>query len=144
MFFCLDLDDNDPLKLYPGVERVEKKEVSDFSIIYTTEHMKYYSSKFCWFKENDILSNTTNIFRHSNFIRLDFSNLKEEETGVYKCNITDDKNLQKKPFQLMVFGRWLGSFDKISKMYSFGLRSYDILLFLGKSLAFFTQLLLIL
>ena len=77
MLFCLDLDDNDPLKLYPGVERVENKEVSDFSIIYTTEHMKYYSSKFYWFKENDILCNTTNIFRHSNFIPLDFSNLKE-------------------------------------------------------------------
>ena len=105
MFYYLDLDDNDPIKLYPGVERVEKEEGGDFSIICTTERMKYYSSKFYWFKENGILPKTANIVRHQNFIRLDFSNLKIEETGLYKCNITDDTNLQEKRFQLIVFGK---------------------------------------
>ena len=106
--------------------------------------MKYYSSKFYWFRENGILPNTTNIFRHPNFIRLDFPNLKVEETGVYKCKITDDTNLQEKRFQLIVFGKWFGFFEKISKICSFGLRSYDILLFLRKFLAFLTQILLML
>ena len=108
MFYYLDLDDNDPLKLYPGVERVEKKEGSDFSIVCTTERMKYRSSKFYWFKENGILPNTANIVRHPNFIRLDFSNLKVEETGVYKCNISDNANLQEKRFQLIAFGKSFG------------------------------------
>ena len=45
MFYCLDLDDNDPIKLYPRVELVENKEVSDFSIICTRERAMYYSSK---------------------------------------------------------------------------------------------------
>ena len=66
--------------------------------------MRYYSSKFHWFKENGVLPNTSNIVRHSTFLRLDFASLKVEDTGIYKCNITDDTNVQEKPFRLIVFG----------------------------------------
>ena len=67
--------------------------------------MRYHSDKFRWFKENGILSNTSNVLRHSTFLRLDFASLKVEDTGVYKCNITDDSNIQEKRFQLIVFGK---------------------------------------
>ena len=110
MFYCLDLDDNDPIKLYPRVELVENKEVSDFSIICTRERAKYYSNKTCCCKENCILPNTTNIFRHANFIRLEFSNLKVKKTGVYKYIIMDETNLQEKSFQLIFFGQWFWLF----------------------------------
>ena len=72
--------------------------------------MRYYSNKLHWFKENGILPNTTKIVRHSIFVRLDFSSLKVDDTGIYKCNVTDDTNLQGKRFQLIVFGKWFGSF----------------------------------
>lgn len=105
MFYCLDLDDNDPIKLYLRVELVENKELSDFSIICTSKH----ESKFCCFKEKGILPNTTNIFRHANFIRLEFTNLKVKETGVCKYIIMDETNLHEKSFQLIYFGQcfWL-------------------------------------
>lgn len=110
MFYCLDLDDNDPIKLYPRVELVENKEVSDFSMICTRERAMYYSSKICCCKENCTLPNTTNIFRHANFIRLEFSNLKVKKTGVYKYIIMDETNLQEKSFQLIFFGQWFWLF----------------------------------
>ena len=101
----LHLDDKDPLKLYPAAERVEKKKDSNFSIMCTTEHMRYYSRNFNWFKENGILPNTTTVVRHPTFLRLDFAALKVEDTGIYKCNITDIKNLQETCFHLIVFGK---------------------------------------
>ena len=67
--------------------------------------MRYYSRNFNWFKENDILPNTTNIVRHSTFLRLDFPTLKVEDTGIYKCNVTDDPDLEYKRFQMIVFGK---------------------------------------
>ena len=67
--------------------------------------MRYYSSNFHWFKENGILPNTTTIVRYSTFLRLDFSDLKVNDTGIYKCNVTDDPNLREKRFQLIVFGK---------------------------------------
>ena len=105
MFHWIYLDDKEPLKLYPENERVEKKEGSNFSIICTTERMRYHSTNFHWFKENSILPNTTTIVRYSNFLRLDFSGLKLNDTGIYKCNVTDDTNLGEKSFQLIVFGK---------------------------------------
>ena len=71
----------------------------------TIESGRYYSSKFNWFKENSVLPNTTKVVRHSNFLRLDFTSLKHEDAGQYKCNVTDDKNIQGKSFQLIVFGK---------------------------------------
>ena len=71
----------------------------------TTERMRYYSNNFNWFKENGALPHTTNVVRHPTFLRLDFSALKVEDTGIYKCNITDDANFQEKHFQLIVFGK---------------------------------------
>ena len=71
----------------------------------TTEHMRYYSRKFNWFKENGSLPKTVNVVRHSTFLRLDFENLKVEDSGVYKCNVTDDPILQDKWFHLIVFGK---------------------------------------
>ena len=103
--YCFDLDDKEPLKLYPAVERVEKKQGSNFSIICTTERMRYYSSNFHWFKENGSLPNTTTTVRYSTFLRLDFSGLKVNDTGICICNLTDNKNLQEKRFQLIVFGK---------------------------------------
>lgn len=97
------LDKKDPIKLYPPVELVEREKGRNFSIICTTERMRYYSEKFNWFKENGDLPNAVNFFRHSTFLRLDFINLKLEDTGVYKCNVTDDPSLQDKRFQLIVF-----------------------------------------
>ena len=99
------LEDNDQLKFFPAVEEIERKQGSNFSIICTTEGMRYYSSNFHWFKQNGVLPNTTNIVRHSTFLRLDLSLLKIEDTGIYKCNVTDDTNLQEKRFQLIVFGK---------------------------------------
>ena len=66
--------------------------------------MSYYSTNFKWFKENDFLPNTTKFVRHSTFLRLDFANLKVEDTGIYKCNVTDDPSVEYKRFQLIVFG----------------------------------------
>ena len=68
--------------------------------------MKYHSSKFNWFKNNNALPNTTNVVRYSTFVTLVFSSLKVEDGGISKCNITDDKNIQGKRFQLTVFGKW--------------------------------------
>ena len=102
--FCLDK--REQLKLYPALEKVQRKKGSKFSIICTTERMRYYSRDFDWFKENGILPNTTNVVRHSTFLRLDFASLKVEETGIYKCNVSDDPSLGFKRFQLVVFGTW--------------------------------------
>ena len=76
----------------------------------TTEHGRYYSRKLSWCKENGLLPNTSNIVRHSTFLRLDFSSLKVEDTGVYKCNTDDNEHLQEKHFQLTVFGKLFGFF----------------------------------
>ena len=105
MFYWIYLDNQEPLKLYPAVERVEKKQGSNFSIICTTERMRYYSSNFYWFKENGILPNTTTTVRRSIFLRLDFSDLKVTDTGIYKCNVTDDSNFPEKRFKLIVFSK---------------------------------------
>ena len=106
--YCGYLDDKDPLKIYREVEQIERTKGSNFSIMCTTEHGRYYSSKFNWFKENGVLPNTSNIVRHSTYLRLDFSSLKIEDNGVYKCNINGDGHLQEKNFKLTVFGK---SFD---------------------------------
>ena len=103
--YCFYLDDKELLKLYPAVERVEKKQGSNFSIICTTERMRYYSSNFRWFKENGILPNTSTIVRYSNLLRLDFTGLKVNDAGIYRCNVTDDTNLREKRFQLIVFSK---------------------------------------
>ena len=68
--------------------------------------MKYHLSKFNWFKNNNALPNTTNVVRYSTFVTLVFSSLKVEDSGIYKCNSTNDKNIQGKRFQLTVFGKW--------------------------------------
>ena len=128
MFNWIYLDDKEPLKLYPAVERVEKKQGSNFSIICTTERMRYYSNNIHWFKENGILPNTTTIVRYSTFLRLDFSDLKVNDTGIYKCNVTDDTNLREKRFQLIVFGKCFGSFDKTANCRPFGFHSQNIFL----------------
>ena len=104
-FYLSNLESRDTLTFYPTIERVQRKKGSNFSIICTTQHMRYYSRNFNWFKENDILPNTTNIVRHSTFLRLDFPSLKVEDTGIYKCNVTDDPNLEYKRFQMIVFGK---------------------------------------
>ena len=101
----LYLDNKDPLKLYPTVERVVRKKGTNFSIMCTTEQMRYYSRSFNWFKENGILPNATTVVKHPTFLRLDFPTLKVEDTGIYKCNITDVTNLQEISFQLIVFGK---------------------------------------
>lgn len=105
-YFCYYLEETDPLKLYPAVERVEKKRGSEFSIICTTESMRSYSSKFNWFKNNNVLPNGTNVAIRSTFLKLGFTNLRVEDTGIYKGNITDGKNIEEKSFQLIVFGKW--------------------------------------
>ena len=105
MFDCLHLDDKGPLKLYPAIERIDRKKGSNLTIICTTERMRYYSKKFNWFKENGALPHTTNVIRHPTFLRLDFSALKVEDTGTYKCNITNDANFHEKRFHLIVFGK---------------------------------------
>ena len=71
----------------------------------TTESIRYYSSKFNWFKESSGIPNKTNLVRHSTFLRLSFGNLKLEDSGKYICNITDDKTIQGKSFQLTVLGK---------------------------------------
>ena len=103
----LYLDNKDPLKLYPTVERVVRKKGTNFSIMCTTEHMRYYSKNFNWFKENGILPNTTHVIRHSTFLRLDIKNIKVEDTGTYKCNVTDDPGVYYKSFQLIVIGAYI-------------------------------------
>ena len=105
MFDCLHLDEKGPIKLYPAIEHIERKKGSNFTIMCTTERMRYYSKKFNWFKENGALPHTTNVVRHPTFLRLDFSALKVEDTGIYKCNITDDANFHEKRFHLIVFGK---------------------------------------
>ena len=127
MFYPLCLDDKGPLTLYPSVERVERKKGSNFSVICTTEGMRYYSNKLQWFRENGNLPNTTKIVRQSVFVRLDFSSLKVNDTGIYKCNITDNTNLHAKRFQLIVFGKWFDYFWQ----------NYKPLVFLNAELAMF-------
>ena len=105
LFHLSNLENKDTLTFYPTIERVLRKKGSNFSIICTTQRMRYYSRNFNWFKENGILPNTTNIVRQSTFLRLDFPNLKVEDTGIYKCNVTDDPNLEYKRFQMIVFGK---------------------------------------
>lgn len=123
--YWFNLDDKEPLKLYPAIERVEKKQGSNFSIICTTERMKYYSSNFHWFKGNGSLPKTATTVRYPTFLRLDFSDLKVYDTGIYICNVTDNKNLQEKRFQLIVFGKWFGSFDKTTNSCHFGFHNHQ-------------------
>ena len=104
IFRCLYLDSKDSLELYPALEQVQRKKGSNFSIICTTERMRYSSRTFNWFKENGILPNTTTVVRHQTFLRLDISNLKVEDTGVYTCNVSEDPSIQHKSFGLIVFG----------------------------------------
>ena len=99
------LDDKDPLILYPTAERIERKIGSNFSILCTTGRMRYYSRNFDWFKESGVLPKTSNVVRYSTFLRLDFANLQVEDTGTYKCNVTDDTSLKEIRFQLIVFGK---------------------------------------
>ena len=104
LFRFFYLDNKDPLELYPSLEQVKRKKGSNFSIICTTGPMRYYSRNFNWFKENGILPNTTTFVRHSTFLRLNIASLKVEDTGTYKCNVTNDQSLEDKRFQLVVFG----------------------------------------
>ena len=105
-YFCYYLEETDPLKLYPAVERVQKRRESEFSIICTTECMRSYSSKFNWFKNNNVLPNGTNVIIRSTFLKLNFTSLRVEDTGICKGNITDGKNIEEKSFQLIVLGKW--------------------------------------
>ena len=66
--------------------------------------MIYYSRNFNWFKENGILPNTTTVIRHPTLLRLDIGSLKVEDSGIYKCNVTEDPSIQDKRFNLIVFG----------------------------------------
>ena len=104
---CFSLENKDPLELYPALRQVQKKKGNNFSIICTTKRMRYYSRNFNWFKENGILPNTTHVIRHSTFLRLDIMNLKVEDTGTYKCNVTDDPGVYYKSFQLIVIGAYI-------------------------------------
>ena len=88
LFRFFYLDNKDPLELYPSLEQVKRKKGSTFN----------------WFKENGILPNTTTFVRHSTFLRLNIASLKVEDTGTYKCNVTNDQSLEDKRFQLIVFG----------------------------------------
>ena len=99
---CLDIPTS--LKLYPEVKWLKKKKGSKLSVICTTESMRYYSNNFNWFKRNSGLPNTTDLVRHSTFLTLTFESLRLEDSGEYKCNITDDETIQGKRFQLTVFG----------------------------------------
>ena len=103
-FHCFYLENKGPLELYPALQQVQRKKGSNFSVICTTERMRYYSRNFYWFKENGILPNTTHVIRHSTFLRLDIANLKVEDTGIYKCSVTDDPSVHYKSFQLIAFG----------------------------------------
>ena len=105
-YFCYYLEETDPLKLYPAVERVQKRRESEFSIICTTECMRSYSSKFNWFKNNNVLPNGTNVVIRSTFLKLDFTSLRVQDTGICKSNIADGKSIEEKSFQLIVFGKW--------------------------------------
>ena len=107
IFRCLYLDPNDPLELYPALQQVLRKKGSNFSIICTTKRMTYYSRNFNWFKENGVLPNTTTVIRHPTFLRLDIGSLKVEDSGIYKCNVTEDPSIQDKRFNLIVFGTWI-------------------------------------
>lgn len=80
---------------------MQRKEDTELSVTCTTEFMSN-SRKFSWSKHNNVLPNTTGIVRNSTFLRLNFPSLKEEESGMYKCNIMDDKNIWDKSFQLIV------------------------------------------
>ena len=104
IFRCLYLDSNDPLEFYPALQQVLRKKGSNFSIICTTKRMIYYSRNFNWFKENGVLPNTTTVIRHPTFLRLDIGSLKVEDSGIYKCNVTEDLSIQDKRFNLIVFG----------------------------------------
>lgn len=104
IFRCLYLDSNDPLEFYPALQQVLRKKGSNFSIICTTRRMTYYSRNFNWFKENGVLPNTTTVIRHPTFLRLDIGSLKVEDSGIYKCNVTEDLSIQDKHFNLTVFG----------------------------------------
>lgn len=99
------LDRKDSLILDPGVERVEKKEGDAFSITCSTKQTGYYSSYLNWFKDNSALAIPDSDARTLYLLRLKFTSLKEEDTGAYKCNITDDRKIQEVKFILLVLGK---------------------------------------
>ena len=98
-------DITDSINLYPAVERVEKKKGDAFSITCLVKQIGYYSSNINWFKDNKALTTTGSITRTLNLLQLNFTNLKEEDTGTYKCNITDDQDIQEEKFKLIVYGK---------------------------------------
>ena len=67
--------------------------------------MRSYSSKFNWFKNNNVLPNGTNVVIRSTFLKLDFTSLRVQDTGICKGNIADGKSIEEKSFQLIVFGK---------------------------------------
>ena len=81
------------------------KKGSKISVICTTEHMQYYSRRFNWFKDSTIFTDMTLVIRHSTFVRLNFVSLKLDDSGMYKCNITDNPNVPERRFHLIVFGK---------------------------------------
>lgn len=99
------LDKTDSLNLNPAVERVEKKEGGAFSIACSAKQTMYYSSNMNWLKDNSALLPTVSVNRTLDLLQLNFASLKEEDTGTYKCIISDDKKIPEVKFKLIVFGK---------------------------------------
>ena len=108
------LDNTDSLNLQPEVEVVEKKKGGAFSIACSTKQTRYYSSNINWFKDNNALPTTVSVIRDLDLLRLNFASLKEEDTGTYKCNITDDQKIEEVKFKLIVLGK-LTQFHLVQK-----------------------------
>ena len=65
--------------------------------------MGYPPGTLKWFKNDSYISSSTGLVKpNSNSILLQFSSLKEEDAGSYKCRIENSVGIQQKGFELLV------------------------------------------
>ena len=101
-----NLDKPDPVKLFPATKTSYQRKGTAFSMICTTDKLGYPEGRLEWFKEDCVDNRATRIIRHGNFfLALNFQNLTGDDTGTYRCQITNDIGSQESRFTLFVLGK---------------------------------------
>ena len=99
------LDEPAPVTINQENDIIEQKQGSSFSAKCFTDNLGYPEGTLNWFKDNSTCNITTDVVKREKFfVGLYFKNLKVEDMGTYRCQITNDLGRQVKIFQLVVSG----------------------------------------
>ena len=94
------------MKLLPATKTSYQRKGAAFSMICTIDKLGYPEGKLNWFKEDCVENRTTEVIRRGNFLlALNFQNLTGDDTGTYRCQITNDMGSQESRFTLFVLGK---------------------------------------